>query len=90
MYTNNLTCCLQNTGRKSCSLMFYICRMSGGRLYLKGGLSGSKPGWFNNYDFARIVGKEGIEKGDILIGDRVQVTYIDPCPGKLMTRYRWK
>jgi hypothetical protein len=58
-------------------------KLSAGRLYLKGGLSGNKPGWFNNYDYARMVNKDGIGIDSVLAGDKVQVTYIDPYPEEI-------
>lgn len=60
-----------------------VDRLDSGRLYLKGGLTGNKPGWFNNYDFARTVNKDGVEIGGILVGDKVQVTYMDPYPDEI-------
>ncbi|TEB07840.1 Cellulosome-anchoring protein precursor [Pelotomaculum schinkii] len=53
------------------------------RLYLKGTASAKKPGWFNNYEFARMVDKEGVRKDGILPGEKVQVTYLDPFPGEI-------
>jgi len=54
-----------------------------GRLYLKGGLSGNKPGWFNYYDRARMVNKDGVRKGYVSIGDQVRITYLDPFPSEI-------
>lgn len=53
------------------------------RLFLKGGLSGSKPGWFNYYDRARVVDKEGFRRGDVQVGESVQITYLDPFPKEI-------
>lgn len=53
------------------------------RLYLKGGLSGNKPGWFNYYDRARVVNKDGVGRGDVQVGGKVQITYLDPFPGEI-------
>lgn len=51
------------------------------RLTLKGRGSGKKtPGWFNYYDWARIVDKDGRPLSTVLRGDRVQITYLDPIP----------
>jgi hypothetical protein len=50
------------------------------RLYLKEGSSKNKPGWFNYWDRARVVDKDGLKKGGVLIGDKVQITYLDPLP----------
>lgn len=53
------------------------------RLYLKGGLSGNKPGWFNYYDRARVVDKEGFRRSGVQVGEKVQITYLDPFPGEI-------
>jgi hypothetical protein len=58
-------------------------RYDDGRLYLKGSLSDSKPAWFNNYEFARVVDKDGHRKGGVLAGEKVQITYLDPFPGEI-------
>lgn len=58
-------------------------RLNGGRLYFKEGPSRNKPGWFNYYDRARVVDKDGVRQGDVLLGDRVQITYLDPIPGEI-------
>lgn len=60
-----------------------VDRLDGRRLYLKGGVSGNKPGWFNNYDFARIVSKDGVVIDSFFVGDKVQVTYLDPYPDEI-------
>lgn len=60
-----------------------VDRISAGRLYFKDGPSGNKPGWFNYYDRARIVDKDGARRGDVLVGDKVQVIYLDPLPGEI-------
>lgn len=54
-----------------------------GRLYLKGELTAKKPGWFNGYEFARIVDKDGVRKDSVSAGDKVQITYIDPYPEEI-------
>jgi len=58
-------------------------RFDGRRLYLKGSLSDSKPAWFNNYEFARVVDKDGHRKGGVPAGEKVQITYLDPFPGEI-------
>lgn len=60
-----------------------VDRLDGGRLYFEKVPSGDKPGWFNYYDRARIVDKDGDRKGDVLVGEQVQVTYLDPIPGEI-------
>ncbi|MCL6611432.1 MAG: S-layer homology domain-containing protein [Peptococcaceae bacterium] len=61
-------------------------RSVGRRLYLEDGLSSSssgKPGWFNNWDRARIVDKEGRRTEGVLAGEKVDIVYIDPYPGEI-------
>lgn len=58
-------------------------KLDGRRLYLKGGLSGNKPGWFNYYDRARVVNKDGVGRGDVQAGEKVQITYLDPFPKEI-------
>jgi hypothetical protein len=41
------------------------------------------PGWFNYYDWARIVDKDGRPLSTVLRGDRVQITYLDPVPEEI-------
>ncbi len=53
------------------------------RLYLKGGVTSSKPGWFNHYDLARVVDKEGFKRSDAQVGETVQITYLDPFPEEI-------
>ncbi len=60
-----------------------IEKFDGRRLYLAGKSSASKPGWFNYYDRARVVDKEGFSRGDAQAGDKVQITYLDPYPGEI-------
>ncbi|NLI13505.1 MAG: S-layer homology domain-containing protein [Peptococcaceae bacterium] len=60
-----------------------IEKLDSKRLFLKGGLSGSKPGWFNYYDRARVVDKEGDRRGDVQVGETVQITYLDPFPKEI-------
>ncbi len=58
-------------------------RLDGNRLYLKGGQSGNKPNWFNYYDTARVVNKDGVRRGDVLVGETVQIIYLDPFPEEI-------
>ncbi|OAT80343.1 S-layer homology domain-containing protein [Desulfotomaculum copahuensis] len=52
-----------------------------GRLYLQGvKASAGRPAWFNHYDYARLVDKDGVRTGGVNPGDQVQVTYLDPDP----------
>lgn len=60
-----------------------VDRLDERRLYLEGSQSGNKPGWFNGYDFARTVNKDGVGIGGVYVGDKVQVTYIDPYPDEI-------
>lgn len=60
-----------------------VARLDGRRLYLKEGSSGNRPGWFNCWDWARIVDKNGIRKGSVSAGDQVKITYLDPFPGEI-------
>lgn len=60
-----------------------IERFDGRRLYLEAKSSGNKPGWFNYYDRARVVDKEGFSRGNAQAGDKVQISYLDPYPGEI-------
>lgn len=53
------------------------------RLYLKEGTSKNRPGWFNYWDWGRIVDREGKSLSRVSVGDQVQVTYIDPFPEEI-------
>ncbi|NLK52298.1 MAG: S-layer homology domain-containing protein [Syntrophomonadaceae bacterium] len=54
------------------------------RLYLASkGTSRKAPTWFNYYDRARLVDKEGKKITTILRGDKVQVLYLDPYPDEI-------
>lgn len=43
----------------------------------------SKPQWFNYWDRARLVDKDGKAMGSVIRGDKVKVTYLDPIPGEI-------
>lgn len=58
-------------------------QVTGSRLYLDGKSSGTRPKWFNNWDYARIVDKNGNSLGEVQAGDSVQVTYLDPLPKEI-------
>ncbi|MEG3072501.1 MAG: hypothetical protein RQM92_18205 [Candidatus Syntrophopropionicum ammoniitolerans] len=45
------------------SISGQVERFDGRRLYLKGKASANKPGWFNYYDRARVVDREGFSRG---------------------------
>jgi len=60
-----------------------VDRIDDRRLYFEGESSGSKPGWFNNYDYARVTDKNGIQMGGVQAGDKVTITYLDPFPGEV-------
>lgn len=54
------------------------------RLYLdgKGSSKGGKPLWFNHWDRARVVDKDG-KRSFVKRGDKVNVVYLDPIPGEI-------
>lgn len=61
------------------SLSGSVRSVDGNRLDLDGKGSGKKPLWFNYWDRARIIDKDG--RGDNVIrGDKVKITYLDPDP----------
>ncbi|OPX90751.1 MAG: Cellulosome-anchoring protein precursor [Pelotomaculum sp. PtaB.Bin104] len=60
-----------------------VDRIEDGRLYLKGSSSGKKPAWFNHYDYARIVDKDGTRQEKVLAGYQVKITFLDPFPGEI-------
>lgn len=60
-----------------------VDRIDKGRLYLTGELTKNKPGWFNHYDRARIVDKDGFLQDEILVGKQVKITYMDPLPKEI-------
>ncbi len=43
----------------------------------------AKPEWFNYWDRARIVDKNGKAMGNVMRGDKVKITYLDPIPGEI-------
>ncbi len=52
----------------------------GSRLYLENkGSKSNKPTWFNYWDRARIIDKDG-RSDHVLRGDKVKITYLDPDP----------
>ncbi len=60
--------------------------LSGRRLSLANKGSGGKigkPEWFNYWDRARMVDKDGRAIGGVLRGDSIKVTYLDPIPGEI-------
>lgn len=57
--------------------------VSANRLYLKSGGSKSKPGWINNWEFARIIDNNGKPIDNVLENDKVQITYLDPYPNEI-------
>jgi hypothetical protein len=60
-----------------------VDRINGGCLYFDKGPTGDRPGWFRYYDRARIVDKDGMRRGDVFVGEQVQVTYLDPVKGEI-------
>ncbi|HOV80439.1 MAG TPA: hypothetical protein PK728_10085, partial [Bacillota bacterium] len=60
-----------------------VGRFDGYRMHLEEGMSDNKPGWFNYWDRARVVDRDGLKKGSVLAGDRVEVTYLDPYPEEI-------
>lgn len=60
-----------------------VDRFDGRRLYFKEAMSGDRPAWFNYWDRARMVDKDGVKKGGVSVGDKVRVTYLDPFPGEI-------
>ncbi|OPX92644.1 MAG: Endo-1,4-beta-xylanase A precursor [Pelotomaculum sp. PtaB.Bin104] len=54
-----------------------------GRMYLNQDTTAKKPGWFNHYDLARIVDKDGVRRGDVQLDNQVKITYLDPYPGEI-------
>ncbi|MDD3269929.1 MAG: S-layer homology domain-containing protein [Syntrophomonadaceae bacterium] len=43
----------------------------------------AKPEWFNYWDRARIVDKDGKTMGTVVRGDKVKITYLDPIPAEI-------
>lgn len=67
---------------KTESIAGMVEKISARTLYLedKGSSKKDKPTWFNYWDRARIVDKNGQRMGTVLRGDKVKVTYLDPIP----------
>ena len=59
-----------------------VDHIQGTRLYLVASAN-AWPAWFNYYDRARIVDKDGIYMEDVRDGDSIEVTYIDPNPNEI-------
>ncbi len=61
-----------------------VGKLAASRLYLGGKTSKSEtPAWFNYWDRARVVDKNGVKTGDVVRGDNVKITYLDPIPGEI-------
>ncbi|MDF9409869.1 MULTISPECIES: S-layer homology domain-containing protein [Pelotomaculum] len=60
-----------------------VDRIENGCLYLEGDSSGKKPIWFNHYDYARLVNKEGTRQVQLQAGSPVSITYLDPLPNEI-------
>lgn len=61
------------------SLSGNVHNVTGSRLDLGDKGSGKKPHWFNYWDRARIVDKDG-RTSHVIRGDKVKITYLDPDP----------
>jgi hypothetical protein len=62
------------------SLSGNVNSVTGRRLYLESkGSKSNKPTWFNYWDRARIINKDG-RSDYVLRGDKVKITYLDPDP----------
>ena len=59
-----------------------VDRIQGSRLYLVASAN-AWPAWFNYYDRARIVDRDGVYMEDVRVGDSIEVTYIDPNPNEI-------
>jgi hypothetical protein len=58
--------------------------LSGNRLTLNGKTNAiGIPNSFNYWDTARIVDKNGVRAGNVEIGTKVKITYLDPIPGEI-------
>ncbi|MHB8157309.1 MAG: S-layer homology domain-containing protein [Desulfocucumaceae bacterium] len=60
-----------------------VKEVSGSKVYLKSGLSKSKPGWIKNWEFARVLDSEGSRIDNFYADDKVQITYLDPYPKEI-------
>mgnify|MGYP000849552983 CR=1 FL=1 len=62
------------------SLSGSVNSITGKRLYLENkGSKSNKPTWFNYWDRARIISKDGRSE-HVVRGDKVKITYLDPDP----------
>lgn len=61
------------------SLSGSVHSVTGKRLDLDGKGSSKKPLWFNYWDRARIIDKDG-RNNHVIRGDKVKITYLDPDP----------
>jgi len=72
------------TGLETKNISGMVARLSGRRLDLDGKASKiGIPDWFNNWDKARVVDKDGKRSGNVMRGDKVKITYLDPIPGEI-------
>jgi hypothetical protein len=55
----------------------------GRRLRLESDPTNSRPGWLNHWDMARIVDNEGKQISNVLVGDKVKITFLDPYPDEI-------
>ena len=60
-----------------------VTSLVNGRLTLNVQPSNSFPGWFDPWDSARVVDSNGQNLGNVLQGDSVQITYLDPVPSEI-------
>ncbi len=66
---------------KTLSISGTVQRLSARTLNLEEkAASKNKPSWFNYWDRARVVDKDGNRMGTVFRGDKVQVTYLDLIP----------
>ncbi|MDD3364580.1 MAG: S-layer homology domain-containing protein [Syntrophomonas sp.] len=72
------------TGLETKSISGTVKSLSGRRLDLDGKASKiGIPEWFNYWDRARVVDKEGKKSGNVTRGDKVKITYLDTIPGEI-------
>ncbi len=72
------------TGLETKSISGTVGKLSGSRLDMdakatKVGI----PEWFNYWDRARLVDKDGKRFSNVMRGDKVKVIYLDPIPGEI-------